>query len=119
LFYSSQCWGGFPNGACGGETTANRGDGFHEMGDRLPPINLGFPQPEVASVACGELHACALTTTGDVQCWGQSGDYLGYYDFKTGTHHGSAWNTMGVMLPPTQVRVGPFPNPNTVLSLSC
>jgi hypothetical protein len=77
------------------------------MGDRLPPINLGFPQPEVASVACGELHACALTTTGDVQCWGQSGDYLGYYDFKTGTHHGSAWNTMGVMLPPTQVRVGP------------
>ncbi|MCA9712000.1 MAG: hypothetical protein KDK70_39555 [Myxococcales bacterium] len=61
------CWGGNQHGELLLEPDMNGEDGF-----ALEPraITLGF---SVAQLATGVTHTCALTTTGQVLCWGENG----------------------------------------------
>jgi alpha-tubulin suppressor-like RCC1 family protein len=59
------CWGLNSSGQLGDGTTANR---------PLPTTVTGLVDG-VAAIAAGNLHTCALTTTGGVVCWG--GNYSG------------------------------------------
>ena len=58
-----KCWGG--NGAAG------LGDGTYT--DRPNPVDVAGLSGGVAYIAAGQLHTCALTTSGGVKCWGYNG----------------------------------------------
>ena len=107
-----KCWGGCHNGQCGAETVENLGDDFWEMGDALPPVNLGSPQPEVTSLACAQDATCALLSDGTVRCWGPNQRSNG--QFENSVQSGKTWNTMGVTLPQTQLPTG-----RKATSISC
>jgi len=55
-----QCWGFNSNGQLG--------DG--SMADRSLPVAVLGLSSGVAAIALGQYHSCALTTEGDVKCWG-------------------------------------------------
>ena len=62
-------WGYNANGQLAQGDNYNRGDHAGEMGNSLPPIRLGVGF-EVMTVSTGRLHACAVSTDGDLKCWG-------------------------------------------------
>lgn len=64
-----KCWGGSYYGQLGLGETADRGDQAAEMGDNLPPVDLGTGKTTTALVA-GDRHTCALLNDGTVKCWG-------------------------------------------------
>jgi cysteine-rich repeat protein len=64
-----KCWGYNASGGLGLGDTASRGSQAAQMGDQLPVIPLGA---EVASVAIGQAHTCALLGDGRVKCWGSN-----------------------------------------------
>lgn len=66
---SVKCWGDNGHGQLGLGDTVSRGDEFNEMGDFLPPINLGTGRTP-ASVTAGDLHTCAVLEDSSVKCWG-------------------------------------------------
>jgi alpha-tubulin suppressor-like RCC1 family protein len=66
---SVKCWGLNQNGRLGLGDTNARGDGPGEMGDLLPPVDLGSGRTATA-VTAGYDHTCALLDLGDVKCWG-------------------------------------------------
>jgi alpha-tubulin suppressor-like RCC1 family protein len=59
-----QCWGNFLAGVLGNKATANSS----------VPVAVTGVSSGVAALAVGELHACALTIGGGVQCWGDNSD---------------------------------------------
>ena len=63
------------------------------MGDALPPVNLGWPQPEVTSLACARDSTCALLSDGTVRCWGPVEHLNGQFEYSV--QSGTTWNTMG------------------------
>ncbi|MFN3202835.1 MAG: fibrinogen-like YCDxxxxGGGW domain-containing protein [Bradymonadia bacterium] len=69
-----KCWGYNGHGELGQNDTAHRGDNANEMGDNLPPINLGNDgqgQAHTATqVATGWASVCALLDNGRIKCWG-------------------------------------------------
>jgi len=65
-----KCWG---NSAGLGLNTTNVGDNVNEMGANLPFLPMGTGRI-VKEVACGYRFQCALTTAGQVVCWGYN-DY--------------------------------------------
>jgi alpha-tubulin suppressor-like RCC1 family protein len=66
---SLKCWGGNGDGQLGLGDTAARGNDSGEMGEFLPPVNLGKGRTAVA-VALGSNHTCALLDNATVKCWG-------------------------------------------------
>jgi alpha-tubulin suppressor-like RCC1 family protein len=65
------CWGDNDYTELGRDNTGNNraiGDSAGEMGDALTTVDLNGAI--VASAALGARHTCALTTVGDVKCWG-------------------------------------------------
>merc|ERR1719189_127886 len=64
------------NEALGYEDTENRGDEPDEMGDNLPVVNLGtgFVVEDFITRGSG---SCALSTSGQVKCWGYSASGMG------------------------------------------
>ncbi len=66
-----KCWGGNGDGQLGLGDTAARGDGAGEMGDALPPIDLG-PGRTAIALAAGGSHTCALLDDHAVKCWGSA-----------------------------------------------
>jgi len=66
-----KCWGENGTGQLGLGDTVDRGDNAREMGDYLPPVNLG-PGVKVTAVDVSNTYACALTSTGKVKCWGDN-----------------------------------------------
>lgn len=64
-----KCWGYNPAGQLGQGDTQNRGDEPSEMGDALPPIDLGAGR-SVLALATGDFSACAILDTHEVKCWG-------------------------------------------------
>jgi len=85
-------------GQLGYEDTMNRGDDPNELGDYLPFINLGsgFINP-IISVAAGKNHACVVSSSLSVKCWGlNASGQLGYGDIMT---RGESPNSMGNYLP--------------------
>ena len=67
----ARCWGDGDEGQLGQESRAHLGDGPNEMGENLPPINLGTDRT-VQKLACGRVHTCALLHGGSVKCWGSN-----------------------------------------------
>jgi len=56
-----ECWGGNDRGQLG--------DGTKKV--RSSPENvLGLKNVEVVSIAAGDQHTCAITSTGELMCWG-------------------------------------------------
>ena len=68
------CWGTQTSGQLGTGTTDNVGGGgiAGRMGDSLKRVMLSTPA-NAADVQCGDAHACALLTTGQLSCWGSNG----------------------------------------------
>ncbi|HMV65955.1 MAG TPA: hypothetical protein PKA64_03815, partial [Myxococcota bacterium] len=70
---SLKCWGRGAVGQIGSGDSANLGDEPGEMGLGLAPVVLpGGAQ--AAWVSAGGNFACAVTTCGDVTCWGSGGE---------------------------------------------
>jgi alpha-tubulin suppressor-like RCC1 family protein len=106
-----KCWGEGANGSPGSAATggqlgqesfADIGDQPGEMGDNLPPINLGTGR-SARSISCGSDLTCAVLDNGDLKCWGRN-DGGGAIGAGDNNPHGSAPNTMGDALLP--VRLG-------------
>ena len=90
---SLKCWGAGSFGANGQGETGNRGDAPGEMGDNLPPIDLGSGRHAIKA-APGANYNCALLDNHKVKCWGVGGSQgaLGYEDME---HRGDAPGEMG------------------------
>ncbi len=69
---SVKCWGWNQYGQLGLGATDNRGDGAGEMGDNLPPVDLGTGRTAVA-ISSSFVNTCALLDNGRVKCWGFGG----------------------------------------------
>lgn len=90
-----KCWGENTSGELGLGTTATpRGDLPGEMGDALPPIDLGASRTATAVTVSGS-HTCALLDSDMVKCWGV-GSELGLGGFQT---RGDGPGEMGDNLP--------------------
>lgn len=68
---SLKCWGLNIYGQLGLGDTVNRGDFPGQMGDNLPPVNLGTGLYAV-KVATGNNSSCAILNNNKVKCWGQN-----------------------------------------------
>lgn len=67
---SVKCWGQGAGGATGyGTSTGNIGDGPGEMGDALPPVDLGTGRT-AKTLSLGGWHSCAILDNDMVKCWG-------------------------------------------------
>jgi alpha-tubulin suppressor-like RCC1 family protein len=67
---TTKCWGYAQYGTLGQGNQNQTGDSPVEMGDRLPPIDLGTNGSRVAELVAGGLHQCARFESGAVKCWG-------------------------------------------------
>ena len=100
---SVKCWGRNDVGQLGLGDAFHRGDAPGEMGDALPPIDLGSNRWATA-VACGERHSCAILDDGTVKCWGDGANgQLGYGDTST---RGNDPGEMGDLLPAIELGTG-------------
>jgi cysteine-rich repeat protein len=98
-----KCWGLNDVGELGLGDMNNRGDAAGEMGDALPPVDLGEGATAMA-ITAGTFHTCALLTDGRVKCWGLNlVGQLGLGDMK---NRGDRPGTMGAALPAVDI-VGP------------
>lgn len=75
-----KCWGNGFFGQLGLGDTEPRGDEAGEMGDALPPVDLG-PGLTATAISASGLHTCALLSNGAVKCWGY--DALGQLGLGT------------------------------------
>jgi alpha-tubulin suppressor-like RCC1 family protein len=92
---SVKCWGRNDRGQLGQGDVVNRGDEPNEMLS-LDSIDLGTGVVAKA-IGVGASHACALTTTNQVKCWGANSEgQLGVGDT---TNRGAAAGQMGDALP--------------------
>jgi alpha-tubulin suppressor-like RCC1 family protein len=92
-----KCWGRDYTGQLGQETNnLHIGNTSGEMGDSLPPINLGSGLTPI-KIDSGRYHNCVLFENGKVKCWGLNSDgQLGVGDTA---HRGDAAGEMGDNLP--------------------
>ena len=102
-----RCWGWGNWGQLGYGNTDNIGDDepAADAGD-VPLGNVDVQRVEVAAT-----HTCALTTTGDVRCWGFAGDgQLGYGNFDFIGDDEPAGNGGEVDIPElvTQIGIGEY-----------
>jgi cysteine-rich repeat protein len=66
-----KCWGYNGGGQLGQGNTDSIGDQPYEMGDNLPPIELGYGRTAIAA-AMGYNHTCAILDSHELKCWGDS-----------------------------------------------
>ena len=95
-----KCWGINVFGQLGYGDTNSRGDEPGEMGDFLPPINLGTGRTATA-ITAGTGDTCALLDNDTVKCWGwNAAGGLGYGDSEI---RGDGPGEMGDNLAPVAV----------------
>jgi alpha-tubulin suppressor-like RCC1 family protein len=93
---SLKCWGGNADGQLGLGDSAARGNDSGEMGEFLPPVNLGKGRTATA-VALGTGHTCALLDDATVKCWGLND--AGQLGLGNTTDRGDNPGEMGDSLP--------------------
>jgi len=91
-----KCWGFNGSGQLGLGDTMARGANPSEMGDALPPVDLGSGESAVA-VATGDSHTCAILTAQTIKCWGLNS--FGQLGLGTLQDVGDASGEMGNNLP--------------------
>lgn len=64
-----KCWGDNQMRQLGLNTYDPRGERPRDMGDNLPPVDLGTGQSAI-QVTAGSVHTCALLESGHIKCWG-------------------------------------------------
>jgi alpha-tubulin suppressor-like RCC1 family protein len=98
-----KCWGENGSGQLGLGTQTARGVAPGEMGDALPPVDLGpgFTASSLAAMASG---SCALDPDQGVKCWGADGSgELGHEDAVS---RGGTPEQMGAALPLVDLGIG-------------
>lgn len=98
-----KCWGGNEYGQLGQGDRNSRGDEPGEMGDALPPINLGTGRTAVA-IACGYKFTCAVLDDGTLKCWGSNA--IGQLGQGDKTIRGDTPESMGDNLPTIDLGTG-------------
>ena len=93
---SVKCWGSNEYGQLGLGHTSNRGDGYGEMGDALPAVDLG-PGRTAKMISAGHRHTCAVLDDDSVKCWGRN-DY-GQLGLGDTSNRGDGPGEMGDALP--------------------
>ncbi len=91
-----KCWGSGFWGNLGQGNDEDLGDEPGEMGDDLPPIDLGTGMT-VKAVAVGNFHTCAILDTDKVKCFG--GYSSGQIGLETDASIGDVDREMGSSLP--------------------
>jgi alpha-tubulin suppressor-like RCC1 family protein len=64
-----KCWGKNDLGQLGQGDTESRGDETGELGDALPPVDLGTGR-KALTIGGGNTSMCALLDTHEIKCWG-------------------------------------------------
>lgn len=100
---SVRCWGENTTGQLGLGDKNNRGDQQGEMGDALPPVDLGTTL-KVVEVGVGVRHACARFEDGSIKCWGANG--AGQCGTQDTVQRGDEPNEMGTNLPFVNIGAG-------------
>ena len=91
-----KCWGANDAGGIGLGARGNVGSDRGDMGDNLPYVNLGT-NVQAQSVFYGGLHACVLTKTGHVKCFGNNN--AGQLGLGDTVNRGRSAKDMGDNLP--------------------
>ncbi|MDC0675300.1 RCC1 domain-containing protein [Nannocystis radixulma] len=98
-----KCWGSNWVGQLGLGDVEYRGDEPGEMGDNLPPVDLGRTV-KATHIGTGDVHACALLEGGSVKCWGRGNvGQLGLGDVQI---RGDGPGEMGDALPAVDLGQG-------------
>lgn len=98
---SVKCWGSHVSLGLG--DMLDRGAMLNQMGDALPPVDLGTGVHAV-QISAGEAHTCALLSNGAIKCWGaNSSGQLGLGDKLD---RGYMPNQMGDQLPAVDIGGG-------------
>ena len=75
-----KCWGKGGDGQLGNGDFNDSSTPVNDVHTNLEDAN---PLSGIAAISAGDLHTCALTTNGNVKCWGKGGDgQLGNGDFN-------------------------------------
>jgi hypothetical protein len=98
-----KCWGLSGDGQAGTGASVMLGDGPGEMGDALPPVNVGSGR-SVRAVSAGEYHSCAVLDNGQVKCWGRGSN--GRLGSGATDNLGDAPDELGDLLPPVALGSG-------------
>jgi alpha-tubulin suppressor-like RCC1 family protein len=98
-----KCWGAGSGGRLGQGDTDTIGDEPNEMGDNLPPVDLGTGRTATA-ISAGNVHTCAVLDNGTVKCWGDNA--AGQLGQGTTDTIGDEPNQMGDNLPPVDLGTG-------------
>lgn len=98
--HSVKCWGMNVVGQLGQGDKDDRGDNPGEMGDALPPIDLGTGRT-AQQVAAGDEFTCALLDDNTVKCWGLN--YDGELGLGDKLVRGDQPGEMGDALPPVDL----------------
>jgi len=99
-----KCWGYNQGGQLGLGDAAPRGDGPGEMGDNLPPVDLGTGRTATQIDLASPHHSCALLDNGEVKCWGYN--YYGALGTGDTDGYGDAIGEMGDDLPAVDLGTG-------------
>ncbi len=100
---SVKCWGRNGVGQLGQGSITFLGDDPNEMGDNLPPVDLGTGRTATAITAANG-HTCALLDNGNVKCWGNNS--IGQLGQGNTTNLGDDPNEMGDNLSPVDLGTG-------------
>jgi alpha-tubulin suppressor-like RCC1 family protein len=101
---SVRCWGNGGEGRLGLGDTSHRGDQPGEMGDKLPPVDLG-PGHTAKAIAAGAMHSCAILDDDSVRCWGYGAEGQ-LFNGNPGFDVGDGPGEMGAALSPAPLGTG-------------
>lgn len=98
-----KCWGKGTSGQLGQGNGSEIGNQNNEMGDKLPPVDLGAGRT-VKRLATGWEHNCAILDDNLLRCFGDNGQ--GQLGPTTSSPWGNQANEMGANLPVVMLGAG-------------
>lgn len=98
-----KCWGANASGELGLGDLQDRGSGPGQLGDALPAVALGS-RSDIADLAAGGSHTCALFQSGALKCWGSN--YFGELGLGDTALRGDEPSDMGNALPELDLGTG-------------